>query len=254
MKNYVLVHGAWGGAWEFETVVKLLSADDSNVLAVDLPGHGNHKAPITEVTMNAYVQKITDVIHELDEKVILVGHSLAGSVISQVAENIPQKIDRLIYVAAFLPKNGDTPIGLLQNDEGSELIPKLIFSEDQSFVTLREGDIAYLLLHDVEDEARLEGLVSRLAIEQAVEPLMAAARLSDENFGTVPKYFIRANLDRVMSFPLQSEMIANWNVEQVFTLESGHFPLTSMPERLVEVIIKASADAVNTLRDYAQAA
>ena len=79
MKHYVLVHGAWGGAWEFEEMVTLLSTDDSNVLAVDLPGHGDNKAPISEITMAAYIHKVTEVINGLDAKVILVGHSLAGS-------------------------------------------------------------------------------------------------------------------------------------------------------------------------------
>lgn len=56
MKHYVLVHGAWGGAWEFEELSALLAADGSNVVAVDLPGHGDNKAPISKVTMRASLQ------------------------------------------------------------------------------------------------------------------------------------------------------------------------------------------------------
>ncbi len=238
MKNYVLVHGAWGGAWEFEEVIKLLSADGSNVVAPDLPGHGDNVKPIAEVTMDAYVQKVTDVINDLDEKVILVGHSLGGAVISQVAEDIPQKIDRLIYVAAFLPKDGDTPLGLLQGDKDSQLLSKAIFSEDGSFVTLNDEDIGSLFLHDVEEEEEVARMINGLSMKQASQPFMVAARLSEENFGTVPKHFIRASLDRTMSPSLQDEMITNWKVAQVFTLESGHFPLSSMANILCETIKK----------------
>ena len=240
MKNYVLVHGAWGGAWEFKAVVNLLSADGSNVIAVDLPGHGDNKAPIAEVTMDAYAQKVTDVISDLSEKVILVGHSFAGSIISQVAEGIPQNIDRLIYVAASLPKTGDTVLDLMQSDEKGKLLPKIIFSEDQTFATLANEDIRDLLLHDVEDDERVERLIPKFSIKQSTQPFMAPAQLSGEKFGSIPKYYIRAALDKVMSLSLQDEMISNWKVEQVFTLKSGHFPLTSMPEPLVEVINKAS--------------
>ena len=133
MKHFVLVHGAWGGAWEFAELASLLAADGSQVTAVDLPGHGNNKAPIADVTMAAYVRKVTEVVESVDAQAILVGHSLAGSIISQVAEDIPEKISRLIFVAASLPRSGDTVLGLMESDEGGQLLPNILFSEDQRF-------------------------------------------------------------------------------------------------------------------------
>ncbi len=236
MKHYVLVHGAWGGAWEFEELGALLAADGSNVVAVDLPGHGDNKAPIPEVTMDAYVQTVADVINQLDAKVILIGHSLAGSIISQVAENIPRQIDRLIYVAASLPKSGDTVLGLMESDKNGKLLPNIIFSEDQTYATLREEDVHELLLHDVEDKERVASLVPEFMFKQATQPFMAPVQLSDERFGSVPKFYIRATKDKVMSPGLQDEMLTNWKVEHVFTLESGHFPMTSLAKTLSEVI------------------
>ena len=238
MKHYVLVHGAWRGAWEFEELGALLAADGSNVVAVDLPGHGDNKAPIPEVTMDAYVQTVTDVINQLDAKVILIGHSLAGSIISQVAENIPRQIDRLIYVAASLPKSGDTVLGLMESDKNGKLLPNIIFSEDQTYATLREEDVHELLLHDVEDKERVASLVPEFMFKQATQPFMALVKLSGERFGSVPKFYIPATKDKVMSPGLQDEMLTHWKVEQVFTLESGHFPMTSLAKTLSEVIKK----------------
>ncbi len=236
MKNYLLVHGAWGNAAEFDEVVKLLSTDGSLVTAIDLPGHGENKSPIAEVTMDAYVQSVINTITELDKKVTLVGHSLAGAIISQVAEIIPESIDRLVYVAAMLPKSGDTPLGLMQSDKKGELLPKIIFSADQTYATLKEEDIRGILLHDVKDEAHLTKSIPLFFMKQATQPFMATAQLSEEKFGSVPKYYIRATIDKVLSPSLQDEMISNWKVEQVFTLKSGHFPLTSIPEQLVDTI------------------
>lgn len=238
MKHYILVHGAWGGAQEFEEVAKVLSADGSNVIALDLPGHGNSKESIIDVSMDAYVQRVTDVINDLDEKVTLVGHSLAGAVISQVAEGIPLKIDRLIYVCAFLPKNGDTPLGLMQSDKKGKLLPKIVFSEDQSYATLKDEDIRDIFLHDVEDEEYINKLIPKFSIKQAIQPFIAPAKLSTPNFRNVSKYYIRTSLDKVVSLSLQDEMISNWHAEQTFTLDSGHFPLTSMPNDFCETIKK----------------
>ncbi|NOX42911.1 MAG: hypothetical protein GXP19_04140 [Gammaproteobacteria bacterium] len=122
--------------------------------------------------MDAYVQRVTDVINDLDEKVILAGHSLAGSVISQVAEGIPEKIDRLIYVCASLPKSGDTALGLMQSDKKGQLLPKIIFSEDQTFATLASEDISNLLLHDVKDKERVERLIPKFSIKQSTQPFI----------------------------------------------------------------------------------
>jgi len=236
MKNYVLVHGAWGSAREFDEVVKLLSNDDNNVIAVDLPGHGKSKEPIAEVTMEAYVQRVIDTIIDVAEPVILVGHSLAGAVISLVAESIPERLESLVYVAAMLPKSGDSPLDLMHSDKQGKLLAKIIFSEDQSYGTLKDEDVKNLFLHDINDEKKITALISTFSVKQATQPMMASVQLSEENFGSVTKYYIRASLDKVLSLALQDKMISNWEVKRVFTLESGHFPLNSIPSRLVDTI------------------
>jgi pimeloyl-ACP methyl ester carboxylesterase len=228
MKNYVLVHGAWGGAWEFEELSTLLAADGSKVVAVDLPGHGNNKAPIADVTLAAYVQRVAEEIEKLDGEVILVGHSLAGSIISQVAENVPQRIEQLIYVAASIPRSGDTVLGLMESDEQGQLLPDIIFSEDMSYATVTPEMVRDLLLHDVDDKERVERLIPEFLFRQATQPFMDPVQLSQERFGSVSKSYVRATMDKVMSVSLQDRMIGHWPVEKVLTLNSGHFPLTSM--------------------------
>jgi hypothetical protein len=80
------------------------------------------------------------------------------------------------------------------------------------------------------------------SIKQATQPFMAPLELSKENFGGVPKIYIRAKLDKAMSFSLQNEMIGNGYVEHVFTLESGHFPLASMADELNKTIKSIQTD------------
>lgn len=235
MKYYVLVHGAWGEASEFDEIARTLSADGNTVIAPDLPGHGNNYKPIHKVTMDAYVQRVIEVIDDLAEKVVLIGHSLAGVVIAQVAEAIPGKIERLVFICALLPKSGESGLGLMKSDHKGELLPKVVFSECGSFATVHPEDIRGIMLHDAKAE-NIERMLPGVSMRQATQPFMAVARLSQANFGTVPKYYIRAGLDRVVSVTLQDKMISNWRIERVFTLESGHFPMISMPRRLGETI------------------
>jgi pimeloyl-ACP methyl ester carboxylesterase len=236
MNNYILVHGAWGDAWEFSDVAKRLSQDGSKVTALDLPGHGNNKQALAKVTMAAYVKSVVDSINEQDQKVILVGHSLAGAVIAQVAEQIPNSIERLVFVAAILPANGETPLGLMQSDDGGQLLPNVIFSKDQSYAEITEETVRTVLLNDITDQAKLDDLIPHFLFKQSTEPFMHEARLSKENFGRVKKVYIRAGADKVLTPQLQDKMLNSWHINKVVNLKSGHFPLVSIPKELVTAI------------------
>jgi pimeloyl-ACP methyl ester carboxylesterase len=241
MKNILLIHGAWGGAWEFQEFIGALKEKGHQAHAIDLPGHGQSEQPIFEVTMEAYVNRVIDAAHAIEGPIILVGHSLAGAIISQVGERIPAKIERLVYVAATLPRNGETVMGLMQSDDGGELLPQIVFSDDQSFATLQIDDVKRILLHDVKDPERVARLAPKFLVKQATEPFLSPAKLTDDAFGSIPKSYVRASLDKVMTLSLQDRMITGWEVEQIFTIESGHFPMMSFPDRFIEVIGEIAA-------------
>lgn len=235
-KSYILVHGAWGAAWEYDELRDFLAADGSDVIALDLPGHGSNPREIADVSMAAYVAHVRGAMSQIRGKVILVGHSLGGAVISQAAEANPEKIEYLVYVAAMLPKTGDSALALMQSDTGGQLLPRLIFSEDQSYAILNLDIVKEVLLHDVADKDRLDTIAPDFLVKQATEPFGAKIEVSEGRFGTVPKYYIRASEDKVLTPELQDKMIANWDVEKVFTLSSGHFPITSVARDLSKVI------------------
>jgi pimeloyl-ACP methyl ester carboxylesterase len=98
MAHYILVHGAWEGSWTWEDTIPTLEKKGHTVTTVDLPGSIGNKQAIPLVTLASYVQTVIDVVERFDHKVILAGHSLGGAVISGVAERLPEKVERLIYV------------------------------------------------------------------------------------------------------------------------------------------------------------
>ena len=235
MSHYILVHGAWEESRAWEDVSPLLEAQGHSVTAIDLPGHGANMQPIANMTMNNYIDTVIDAIQSLNEPVILVGHSMTGSVISQVAERIPSSIERLVYVAAFLLADGGTVLEAMQSDNG-EFLPNIIFSEDQSYATLPEATLRSAGFHDV-DESVIQRFLPLIVEKQSTEPFMAKVTVTEQNFGSVPKTYIRTSIDRVTTPALQDRMIANWEVETVHHLESGHFPALSMPGKLADLLL-----------------
>ncbi len=236
MKHYILVHGAWEGPWSWDYTRTVLEKQGHTVTAIDLHGRYGGAQSITNVTLDSYVETVVNAINQLDHKVILVGHSMAGAVISQVAERIPVKIDKLIYVAAFLLGSGDSVIEAMKRDPDGEFLPELIFSEGQTSVTASEKTWRSKAFHDVSEDRTLEAL-PLVDVAQATEPFMAKVVVTDENFGSVPKVYIRTAIDKMVSPKLQDEMLQNWNVDQVHVLQSGHFPTLSVPETLAELML-----------------
>ena len=240
MSHYILVHGAWEEARAWASVTPILKARGHQVTAINLPGHGPNVAPISEMTMDNYIDAVVADVEKAAQPVILVAHSMTGSVVSQVTERIPEKIERLVYVAAFLLADGGTVLEAMQSDNG-EFLPNIVFSDDETFATLPEETLRSAGFHDV-DEKVIKHALSLVVEKQATEPFMAKVTVSDANFGSVPKTYIRTTLDKVTTPALQDRMIANWEVETVHNLEAGHFPNFSVPGKLAQLLLLASAD------------
>ncbi len=107
---YVLVHGAWGGGWDWRHVDDLLTGDGNKVFRATLTGQGEraHLAS-TNLDLDTHIQDVVNVIlWENLHDVILVGHSYGGMVVTGVADRVPERIKRVVYVDAMLPENGES--------------------------------------------------------------------------------------------------------------------------------------------------
>ena len=104
--TFVIVHGAWGGGWSWKEVDHLLTADGHTVYRPTLTGQGErvHLAS-PSVGLDTHIADIVNVIKfENLHDIVLVGHSYAGMVITGVAQQVPDRISRLIYLDALLPR------------------------------------------------------------------------------------------------------------------------------------------------------
>ncbi len=109
-RTYVLVHGAWGGGWDWRTVADLLGAQGHRVLRVTLTGLGErvHLAS-PEVGLDTHINDVVNtLLYEDLRDVTLVGHSYGGMVITGVADRLPERLGHLVYVDALVPEHGES--------------------------------------------------------------------------------------------------------------------------------------------------
>jgi pimeloyl-ACP methyl ester carboxylesterase len=235
MSVYILVHGAWHGSWCWDKIAPFLEKVGHQVQAPDLPGHGDDKTPIAEISLKAYADRVCDILDTQPEPVILVGHSMGGVVVTQAAEYRPDKVKILIYVAAFLLKNGEFLLQYAEQDKDSMVLPNLIMAQDQSFATLKEEAVREVFYGDCSDED-IEKAKS-LLVPQAVAPLATPVKTSQDNFGSLPRIYISCSRDRAISPPIQEKMCSNLPCEKVIQMDTSHSPYLSAPEELAKHLL-----------------
>lgn len=238
-KTYILVAGAWHGGWVWAKVIPLLEAKGHRAIAVDLPGQGESTIPPSAVNFDDYVKYVVNVANEQEGSVILIGHSMSGIVIAQAAEVLgKEKVSKLIFLDAFMPKNGETVVALANKVEkisrsksmGPSVMESLIISDDQKTSILKPENIGYLFYHDCKPKD-IE-FAKKHVKPQPMVCLVTPVALS-ERYNSIPKYYILCT----EAHDLDKSILAN-NVpcKKIFKLKSSHSPFYSMPERLVRII------------------
>ena len=108
MGTFLLIHGAWQGAWAWQRLTPLLEAAGHTAIAVDLPGDGSDDTTPENVTTMLYAEHVAELIEASEPPVIVVGHSMGGTVASQVSELCPDQIAIAVYLCAFLLPDGES--------------------------------------------------------------------------------------------------------------------------------------------------
>ncbi|SFB81022.1 Alpha/beta hydrolase family protein [Parapedobacter composti] len=117
-QTYVLVHGAWGGGWSFKKTDSLLRTMGNEVYRPTLTGLGERVHLASEaVDLETHIKDVINVIlFENLHNVVLVGHSYGGMVVTGVADSLPERIGKLIYLDAFVPDDGQSAFSARGSD------------------------------------------------------------------------------------------------------------------------------------------
>jgi len=234
MSTYLLIHGAWHGGWCWRKVVPLLEAKGHRVLAPDLPGHGNDATPTATVTLKSYTDRICEIASAQTEPVILAGHSMGGIAITQAAENCPQKTGALVYLCAFLPRNGDSLMTWASQDQESMVNPSTMHPRADGAVNFKLEYSREAFYGNCTDED-VEFAQSRL-VAQFGAPFETPVETTVGRWGRIPRYYIECARDRALTLRLQQEMQKHSPCRQTFSIDTDHSPFLSAPERLADIL------------------
>lgn len=216
---YLFVPGAWDGGWDYAKVDSILSAKGDIVYRPTLTGLGERvHLSNANVDLSTYITDIVNVIKfENLHHIILVGHSYGGMVISGVAEQMPDRIQQLVYLDAMVPNDGESARDVC----GSLWNPMTEGKIKDSLVLYPFGPSKLTVPTDVPQP-----------LKTFTEPLT----ISNPLVKKIPTVFVLMTKDG-KSNPESDKMglvrakARGW---KVYTFEGGHYSMREQPENLVK--------------------
>jgi len=236
MARFVLVHGAFGGAWAWEGIAEALERDGHSAVAIDLPGAGDDQTPVAGVTLDACAARVCEALAASPEPAILVGHSMGGVVITQAAARCRERVALLVFVAAFMPRDGQSLIDLTQLPEGAgdQVQANIVVEGDPPVATMPDPGARAVLM------ARCTPEQIAYAIErsrpQPVAPFATPVSIPEGALDDLPRVYVHTTEDRAIPPALQLRMMREHPCLEVVTLDTDHSPNYSAREELLEAL------------------
>lgn len=231
----VLVHGAFADHHAFDAVKPLLEAKGYSVVTPDLPGHGEDSTPLSEITLDRYTDSVLTEVRSHPQGVVLVGHSMAGMVVAQVAERAPQQIKQVVFVCAYLPQNGQSLQDLASTDAESVVGKSLQFAPDYRTATLAKERVVEALAADL--PTPLQRVIVNAQRPEPLAPFQGKVTLTDAGFGQVRKAYLFTSQDRAVTLGLQRRMASAYPQLRTTTLTTGHLPFLAQPQPFADALI-----------------
>jgi pimeloyl-ACP methyl ester carboxylesterase len=231
---FVLVAGAWHGAWCWQRVASRLQAEGHEVHTPELPGTGGSDVDPAGVSLEGWARQIAELCSLQPAPVTLVGHSRGGIVISRAAELAPDSLRRLVYVTAYLLPAGGQLAAEARSDADSLVPDNMMPVREGISCMLRPEKTREALFGDC-DEQTVAWASQRLTPEP-LKPLITPLRVTAARFGRVPRAYVECTRDRTISIGAQRRMQAALPCDPVFTLDAAHSPFLSKPAQLADLL------------------
>jgi pimeloyl-ACP methyl ester carboxylesterase len=246
MATFVLVHGAWHGGWCWRDVRATLINNGHDVFTQTLTGLGERSHLLSpDVDLNTHILDVANVLEweELTD-VILVGHSYGGHVITGVADRAKSRLRHIVYLDAYLPADGESPLTHGMAARNPDITAEEIQVElDRRRSTANEkGGVPSHIpnLFDVpEDRPELHDWVSRRITLQPLNSQLQTIRLENDGSEGLPRTYILCTASSLRSALLAHAEMAksspSWRYRELAT---GHDAMVTLPEGTAALLME----------------
>jgi pimeloyl-ACP methyl ester carboxylesterase len=228
--TFVLVHGAWHGAWCYSRVAERLSLRGHRVFTPTLTGVGDRSHLYSPaINLTTHVLDVINLIrwHELRD-IVLVGHSYGGMVVTAVADQLPEQIAALVYLDAFLPQNGQCLHDLAP--------PDMVRAQVESATAANHYAVPPIPAAVFNVNPADREWVDRLCTPQPLATFTEPVKLTGRAHTVPRKAYVLAGDFPLSVFGQFRDPLAKRADWQTHELHCGHDVMIDMPEETAEII------------------
>jgi pimeloyl-ACP methyl ester carboxylesterase len=232
MTDFVLVHGTWGGGWQWGGVAERLRARGHRVFAPTLTGLGDREHLATpETDLDTHVDDVANVLaaEELREAA-LVGTSYGGLVIAGVADRMPELIRGLVFLDAALPQDGKCMLDLVPADRRATV--ERLAREAGDGWRVPTSLVLDTGIADARERAAYLARMSPHPLRSLVQPV----RLTGRWLAVPNKVYVLASLKPTHHFVDYYEWARRTPGWAARKIASNHFPMTTMPAETADLL------------------
>lgn len=278
MPTFVFVHGAASNSFSWTPLIRELAFRGHRSLALDLPGHGfdaalplSYQAPqdlaafaaarshLADITLQDNVEHVVAALHRVAPygPVILIGISMGGLTLTGVGNTAPELVSRLVYLTAFCCVELSSILAYMQTPEAATSLLATIpgvgdpIRTGATRINHRSADPEYLqafkaaIMAEVTDEQFRTVVNYGMQPDESIQVGSADAQVDARTWGTIPRTYIRATLDRAIPLPLQDRMINEAdaltpdNKFDVYSVDASHAGLLLRASEIADILIGA---------------
>ena len=196
------------------------------MVAIDLPAHGEDRTSPLRVGLGSYSRRVQAAAAGLEEKPILVGHSMGGMAITRAALDAPHLVSALVYLCAFVPLPGESLLELARQDPSSRFPGSTLFRPAGVRI---QPERAREVFYNGCSDADAAWATERLRPDPWL-PLLQ--KLGGRALPELPRGYIEGTQDQAISVSRQRSMASRVSFDATTTLESDHSPFLSAPDEL----------------------
>jgi pimeloyl-ACP methyl ester carboxylesterase len=251
MSRFVLVHGAFCGAWIWGPLGERLKSKGHSVDAFDLPGLGEDRTPVKEITLDASADRFCAALASHPEPAIVIAHSMGGIIATHGAARCPERVAAIVYVAAFLPRNGQSLLDLTKLPEGAgDQVQASIVLEGEPPIAIMPAGASRYALYDC-CPPDLAAWAIKKQRPQPVGPFIAPVSIPPGALDRVDRYYVMCTQDRAVPPALQRRMISENRCVEVVELSTDHTPQLSKVEELAKALDRFAEKASTRTQNQA---
>jgi pimeloyl-ACP methyl ester carboxylesterase len=233
-KHFVFIHGAWHGGWCWEGVIKELERAGHTAEAPTMPGH-QPTDDRSKVTFQDYVNKIVSVLKAKTTPVVMVAHSSAGFLLQSAVPKAAQKVERLVFLNAFILPNGKSQFDLVPPEVAQGMTAAANASSEKS-VPVNEDFVRNMLMAG-ESKEKQDALIKRL-VPQPIA--LFTTRVNTQEFDKlkIPKSVVFCKGDVSLPPGAYLGMAQGLGKHELIEVEGGHETLFTNPKVVADGLLK----------------